>query len=125
MINSPWEIKKTSFGESLLLYSSTHMPAVPSLPFSLSPPLTSPGNSSAFMDHFNALQRWVLTRSQVKSLHTGSAGAPVPANISVMGNFVRIFRQITSANENIFPVPSVKEGWVPTPFMTQIKVWGK
>lgn len=32
MINSPWEIKKTSFGETLLLSSSTHMPAVPNLP---------------------------------------------------------------------------------------------
>lgn len=33
MINSPWEIKKTSFRETLLLSSSTHMPAVPNLPF--------------------------------------------------------------------------------------------
>lgn len=71
MVNSPWEIKKTSLGESLLLSSSTYMPAVPNLPFSFSPPLTSPGNSSTFMDHFSALHSWVSTHSQVKSLPTG------------------------------------------------------
>lgn len=77
------------------------------------------------MDHFNAVPRWVLTRIHVKSPHTGSAGAPVPAKISVMGKFVRISQQITSTKYNTFPVPSVKEGWGPTPFMTQIKVWEK
>lgn len=79
MINSPWEIKITSFGESLLLSSSTRIQVVPNVPFSLSPPLTSPGNSSAIMDHFNASPSWVSTRTEVSlSVHTDAQQEHLP-----------------------------------------------
>lgn len=126
MIDSPWEIKITSFGESLLLSSSTHMQVVPNIPFSLSPPLTSPGNSSAIIDHFNALLSWVSAHTWV-SLHIEMLcrNTCPSKHFPVMCKLVRIFQQITSTDENISPVPSVKEGWALTPSMTWIKVWGK
>lgn len=73
MANSPWEIKITSFGESLLLSPSTHTQVVPNSPFSLSPPLTSSGNSLAITDHFNALLSWVSTHTPAS--HSAHAAA--------------------------------------------------
>lgn len=126
MANSPWEIKITSFGESLLLSPSTHTQAVPKSPFSLSPPLTSPGNhqpsrtismlywaGSQLVLQRVALHMQPLYRNTCPSKH-------LPATCEL----VRIFQQTTSTDKNISTVP-VKEGWVPAPFTTWIKVWGK
>lgn len=107
MANSPWEIKITSFGESLLLSPSTHTQAVPKSPFSLSPPLTSPGNhqpsrtismlywaGSQLVLQRVALHMQPLYRNTCPSKH-------LPATCEL----VRIFQQTTSTDKNISTVP--------------------
>lgn len=85
MINSPWEIKKTSFGESLHLSPALTCCTKPSLlPLSSS---HSPGNWSALMDHFSALQSWGSTGREVKSLQEQLFQQTSPSDVQLREDF--------------------------------------